>query len=366
MNSLDFLLSEASSFVQSEFHLEVKKSKLKPYSPKNWNKFCQVNKLNGSSEGVYIPTSYSAYVRTDSPVLKSNIFHELYGHGLFIEHSHITKKLIDIIQSKGDENLFMDTTVNSKEQPYGLCKTNRGNYEGFAVWLEALLCEETNNSTIWQQKKDRLPKEYISLFEFFQHTEQKLSRFGFMSQLGFPKVYNNSKVLEVIRNLYGNFFNNIEYIILYGSQKPESDIDLLVISNNQSINYFNGWLDIYELNRNEFKTLSTRLDISVTDPLFTGSLIYGNKNSFEQLKQHIQNQSITQEAIRHNFSEAKKQKKYLQQFSETDKRRKDCTSYSTSFYQNAKQLTLGNKPLTLKKLQQTYTRQFSRKEIVNL
>ncbi len=39
-----------------------------------------------------------------------------------------------------------------------------------------------------------------------------------------------------------------------------------------------------------------------------------------------------------------------------DKRRKDCLSYIKSFSQNAEQLSSGNKPLTLKKLQEIYTK----------
>jgi len=79
-------------------------------------------------------------------------------------------------------------------------------------------------------------------------------------------------------------------------------------------------------------------------------------NSFEKLKQQIQIQPITQEAINHNIVEAEKQKEYLPHLSEADKRRQDCLSYIDSFSQNAKQLSLGNKPLTLKNLQQLYAK----------
>lgn len=355
-SSLDSLLLDASSFIQSEFNLRLKQSQLKPYSPNNWQDFCQVNGFDVDSEGLYVPASYSAYVRTNSPVLVSNVFHEFYGHGLFVEHSKIGKKLVEIIKTGDDEKSFLFDEINSQEQPLGLCKTNIGNYEGFAVWLEALLCEATENSKIWQSKRERLPDDFISLFEFFQDAEQRLSRFGFMSQLGFPKFYDDDKVLMVVRKLYGPVFDNVDFIVLYGSQKPESDIDLFVVSNNPSTNYFNGWLDVYELNREEFNQLSTNLDIGVTDPLFTGRLIYGDINSFERLKQQIQNQSITQEAITHNLAEAEKQRDALQHFSETDKRRKDCLSYIDSFSQNAGQLSLGNKPLTLTNLKELYAK----------
>ncbi len=305
---------------------------------------------------MYVPASYSAYVRVDSPVLVSNVFHEYFGHGLFCEHSQIGKRLVDIIQNNGDEKPFLFDEVNPREQSLGLCKTNIANYEGFAVWLEVLLCEETDNSKVWQLKKDRLPDGFVSLFEFFQDAEQRLSRFGFMSQLGFPKFYDDDKVLEVVRRVYGSAFNNVDFVVLYGSQKPDSDIDLFVVSTNPSRNYFNGWLDIYELNRDEFYHALRHFDISVTDPLFSGKLIYGDKNSFEQLKQKVLEQPITPEAVVYNLTEAEKQRELLPYIPETDKRRKYCLSYINSFSQNAEQLSLGNKPLTLKNLQQIYVK----------
>lgn len=356
MLTLDSLLLDASSFVTFEFGFDIKKSKLKPYSRESWQEFCQVNGFDVNSEGLYVPASYSAYVQTDSPCLISNIFHELYGHGLFVEHSQIGKKITDIIQNKGDEKSFMLDEINSQTQMFGIAKQNIHNYEGFSVWLEALLCEETDNSKVWQLKRKRLPDDFVSLFEYFQDAEQKFTRFGLMSQLGFPKFYDDDNVLEVVKRLYGSTFENIDFAVLYGSKKPESDIDLFIVSNNQSTNYFNGWLDIYELHREEFNKKSLNLDISVTDPLFSGKLIYGNINFFEGVKQKIQNRSITQEAITHNSTEAEKQKEYLPQFSETDKRRQNCLSYIESFSHNAEQLSLGNKSLTLRNIQQLYAK----------
>jgi hypothetical protein len=352
--TLDSLLSDASSFVKSEFNLELQKSQLKIYSRANWQEFCSTNGFDVNSEGLYVPASYSAYLQNESPVVISNAFHELYGHGLFCEHSQIGKKWVEIIQSHGNEKGFLYEEINPQKSYAGFCKTNIGNYEGFALWLEALLCKETGTGNIWQMKKDRLPEDYVSLFEFFQDKEQKFSRFGFMSQLGFPKFYDDKKILDSIKGLYNSAFANIDFIILYGSQKPESDIDLFIVSANPSINFFNGWLDIYEINTREFQDLVSNLDISVSDPLFSGKLIYGNSSFFERLKVQVQNQPITQEAIAHNLAKAEEQKEYLSQFSFNDKRKKDCSGYIQSFSQNAEQLALGNKSLTLKNLKQIY------------
>ena len=35
-----------------------------------------------------------------------------------------------------------------------------------------MLCEETDNYKVWQLKRDRLPDDFVSLFEYFEDAEQ--------------------------------------------------------------------------------------------------------------------------------------------------------------------------------------------------
>jgi len=244
--------------------------------------------------------------------------------------------------------------VNPQEQPFGLAKHNIHNYEGFAVWLEALLCKETNNSKVWNAKKDGLRKDYAQLFEFFEDAENKLSRFGLISQMGFPKHYDDDKVIDVVKKLYGFNFNNVDFVLLYGSQKPESDIHLCVVSSNPSNQYFNAWLDIAELNRADFQNRMNHLDIAITDAMFSGRLIFGDKNTFHQYKQTILEKPISQEMIEYNKRKSSLQEEYLLGYQDDERMKKLCLSYIASFSQNAEQLSLGNKPLTLSNLQQLY------------
>ena len=69
-------------------------------------------------------------------------------------------------------------------------------YEGFAVWLEALLCKETNNSKVWNAKKDGLREDYAQLLEFFEDAESRLSRFGLISQMRRAVVSIPSNIAE--------------------------------------------------------------------------------------------------------------------------------------------------------------------------
>lgn len=356
MKPIDSILENTSFFIFSLFGLDINKSKLKYYSKENWKEFCNLNNFKQESEGLYIPASYTAYVRTDSPFLMSNIFHELYGHGLFVEHSVIGKELVDIINSNQEHNKQNDFLFNKiNKQKFGICDYNIYNYEGFAFWLESILCEETDNTRIWNIKKDNLSKDYQDLFNHFKDAEEKLSRFGLISQMGFPKIYDNDKVLNSLQKLYGNNFSNIDFVVLYGSKRPNSDIDLFVVTDTEtkSRNIYNNTFDIYELNRNDFVNLSKNLNISVTDPMFSGELIYGNRNNFEYIKNYLLNKPITEQDINHNLEQSEIQKRILPYISKDDTRLlNNCLGYIDSFKYNAIELSKGYKPLVVSNLKE--------------
>jgi predicted nucleotidyltransferase len=172
--------------------------------------------------------------------------------------------------------------------------------------------------------------------------------------MGFPKYQDSNKIIDIIKKFYDTEFQNIELVISYGSKKPYSDIDLFIVSNNPSRNYFNGWLDIYELNIKDFECLKNNLDISVTDPIFTGIQIYGVL-PLEEYQRSILNHEITAESIAHNNLRSKQQKELINKT--TDARLiKLATGYSNTYDFNAKELSLGNKLLTLKELENKYGR----------
>lgn len=337
------LLYDANDFVKSEFGLDLSKSVLKYYSTSDWDNFCDLNGFDKTASGLYVPKSYTAYVKPSS-FIESNVFHEFYGHGLFCEYSILGK---EVVKSESKDFLY------SKTNPYfGLTNMNILDYEGFAMWMESILCKETDNEKIWNKKRDIMSNDNVKLLEYFQSCEDKLSRYGFMAQMGFPKQHDVEKIVDVIKRLYAIEFSNIESIISYGSKKPYSDMDLFIVSNNPTRTYFNGWLDIYELNTKDFEYLKNHLDISVTDPIFTGTKIYGN--DIELYQRSILNQSITKEAIEHNTLRSTQQFEAIKTL--TDPRLiKNSSSYAKTYELNAKELSQGRKILTLKDLEKKYT-----------
>jgi hypothetical protein len=174
-----------------------------------------------------------------------------------------------------------------------------------------------------------------------------------MSQMGFPKIYDSKKVVDVIKKFYGQNFEDIEMILLYGSKKPFSDIDLFIVSKNDGKSYSNGWLDIYEVNTGEFVEGIERLDISVTDPVMTGTLIYGNPKTYSRIKEMTINMPISQKSIMHNKHMASAQLALSERT--TDQEIKLIgKNYNRSYLFNSISLSQGIKLLTLENIEKEY------------
>ncbi len=165
--SIDSLLRDATAFVEREFGLSVEESRLKLYSAEDWPRFCRANGFDGRSDGIYVPRSHTAYAKAESEALIPTVFHEYFGHGLFCEHSSIGKRLAEIEEAGEDGEAYR--------------RQNLDLYEGFALWMEALLCEETGYSGA----RERLSQEDAMLLDYFREAERTLGRPGLMTRLGF-------------------------------------------------------------------------------------------------------------------------------------------------------------------------------------
>jgi hypothetical protein len=169
-----------------------------------------------------------------------------------------------------------------------------------------------------------------------------------MAQMGFPKHYTSQTLAPIVSRLYGD---SLHFAVLYGSQKPKSDIDLFIVSNNTSRNYYTGWLDIYELHKDDFLHQLTHLDMSVLDPLFSGTLIMGDTDLFTQSKQFFHSKAIDSSVIDYYISEISQLSSFQSLDSITEKNR--C-SYLESFKKNLNLLQQGKKISTYNELSSLY------------
>ena len=167
-----------------------------------------------------------------------------------------------------------------------------------------------------------------------------------MAQLGFPKYYDPQTLLNTIKKIYGGSFENVNLITLTGSQKPESDVDVFVVSKGKTFNSNNGWLDLGQINQQEFEEKIKLFDIECTGALYMGEPIYNPYNLFEKYKEIIEKQPITQKAIDHNYGVAEEQKK-LQENCKCNNILKLSKEYEESYRTVADALKYGEKLFTL-------------------
>ncbi|MGB9748835.1 MAG: hypothetical protein ACP5OZ_04095 [Candidatus Woesearchaeota archaeon] len=295
MEELEIILGEAYSAAKLDLNLELKKSKLLLYSKENWSKFLEKNNLDKTIEGIYIPKEYSAIVCEQSKFLIPEILHNYFGHGLFIENSRLGRKTLEIQKDAGQEEFkeFFYCKKDENEKNLGISSNNYENYEGFALWIEKFLCLKTRNYNVWKERKDALSKQSQELLKTFENSYYVLTKFGFLAQLGFPAKYSKEKLLEYLRNTYGTGFSKIKLILSSDYIKNESElerkINLIIFSNNPSLETDNGWIKISEFNASEIEEgicsipLEKRLKIKVA--LENPHILLGENSYVEKLKE---------------------------------------------------------------------------------
>ena len=125
---------------------------------------------------------------------------------------------------------------------------------------------------------------------------------------------------------------------------------MFVVSDKDSGNLFNGWLDIYQVNREELFSFVEKLDISITDPLFSGELVIGDCGLLNSLRSKALASPITREAIDYNLRRSDEQMRFASFFPEDSRERRVSLSYQESFRRNAELLSKRYKALTFKNL----------------
>ena len=307
---------------------------------RDWNTFLKKNNFLLNAEGVYIPKKLEAHINEASPFFMSNFMHEYFGHGVFYEYSLIGRNIVDLIKRKDKKVL-------------SYFRENYALIEGFALWLEDKIMKYFNNGLLFDLKLDRLGS---SAKDTFVKAESFYNTFGilpFLNFFSFPKKYNKKNIISLVDVLLDKkILKNPKLIIFYGSKKPFSDIDLFVVS-DYDYNYYDGFLDLYVVSEETFHNSLNNLDISVLDPLFSGSLVYGNIDLLNHYKQLIFNTPISQNAIKYNYEMSEKQKIFLKQnHSLSERDVKVAESYAVSYFLNALSLSNGKKIYTLKQMKE--------------
>ena len=121
---------------------------------------------------------------------------------------------------------------------------------------------------------------------------------------------STGELREALRRLLGeHYLRQTVHVVLYGSRKPERDIDIVVVQSEKARGptLTVGRLDLFVIERKQFTALLSLLDPVITEPLLTGELLFGNSASWELLQKKTRgvapNRAAEEHATRRSFEE---------------------------------------------------------------
>jgi len=356
MLSLSSLIAEVNSYYQNLLNIQPNRTKLQILSQMEWEKFCKDFNFSPLSKGIFLVRNLTCYL-SDSEFLRLNLFHEYFGHGLFFEYSKYGKFIYKLEKKlekeerkflKGKEWTLEQLSDFRKENPFFKLINKQENnlvYEIFAIWTEYHLSKLFGFKYKFKQKYKKMSNEMKEGLEKFIDFQNEFGELALYYEMGMPKYYSLTKIKELLKTIFKKKIDSARLVILYGSRKPYSDIDIFMVS-DEIKSFRNEWLDIYAMDQKEFEYSVSVFRISVTDPLLTGDLILGDEYYFEQKKKQIQEQPITQEAIYYNLSKSEEQKNLAKHFPKNSKEYAIATSYAQTYFKNAFFLKQGKRKLT--------------------
>ena len=118
--------------------------------------------------------------------------------------------------------------------------------------------------------------------------------------MGFPRQFDNNTLMDIAREKLNSRYNNLVFLIHFGSKNPEGDVDLCaVLKDNTKLDEYKDsrTIDMPQYNYSDFIRRMKLFDIVITQPLLTGKLIYGDKYEFEILIKKLKKHNPTQESV---------------------------------------------------------------------
>lgn len=300
-------IQRAEEVLEDEFGVKPERSRLIYHE--NWSSFAKENCLNPSSESVFLPKGLTAHIPQESlDKVLPLIYHELEGHGNYCEHTLQGRKLVEdekmFSQLKGEDKLEFASECSAyfqKIKPY---------FEGFAVWMEEFLLNAVGREDIWLERKEKskqMPLDaqhsYFDAYSMLKGFEEEKGTYELWYTVGFPKRFDKKTITNIAKEKLKGRFDDLEFLILGGSKKPYSDIDLCAILKEsvRTDEYKHSRvIDLVQYNLSDFKRHLDNFEIFATEPVFTSELIFGDESKFEDLKSRIKNKSPNEEVC-HNL-----------------------------------------------------------------
>ncbi len=325
-----------------------------------WGEFIELRGLNSDSFGIYLPRNQTAVIRDENPL---SLFHEYFGHGLYCEQSIAGRKLVELEKGLLEEERrefegksFTLEDIRRFREGSGrfqrlneFRKDNLMKYELFAIWTEYLLSRENGLMDEFERKYDFLSEEEKEVVDSVINFSEQYGDLASMYSQGMARRTTAERVTGLLEKLCRKKLDSIKFGVLFGSEKEFSDIDIYLISDE--IEPFHAdWIDVRVHFQRCFEEGIRNFDVRVTDPIFSGEFVFGSRDYFEEQKQILREQPITEEAIRYNFQKSENYKNLEEEDFKLCDQVKNPLSYSQTYLANALALKEGKKLFTKKDL----------------
>jgi len=351
-----YLLDSSKQFYQDLLGYSPEQTSLKQIPEFQWNEFAKTRGLNPNSSGIYLPRNQTAVIRNENPL---SLFHEYFGHGLYCEQNLTGRKLVDLERKLLDEEkqefqsrqFTLEDIQRFRQQNQifqeleNFRQENLGRYELFAIWTEYLLSGENNLREDFERKYDSLSGQEKEAVDSVINFSSQYGNLATMYAQGMARRTTPARVKRLLEDVYKDKLKDVRFALLYGSRKEFSDIDVFVVG-SEIPRIRNDWIDVASYSPTEFEEKRSLFDVEITDPLFSGEFIFGDRRYLEEQKQRLREQPITEETIKYNLNEAETQEKSAYDFSEDSEWRKIGLSYAMTSRLMAENLRQGKRIFT--------------------
>ena len=358
------LLETSNQFYQDLLSYKPEQTSLRQIPENQWNEFAQTRGLNPNSSGIYLPRNQTAVIQEQNPL---SLFHEYFGHGLYCEQSLSGRKLVDLEKklldeekqefSKGEFTLEEVQKFRAGSETFQqLDEFRRQNllqYETFAIWTEYLLSDEHGLKDLFGRKYDSLGGQEKETIDSVINFSEQYGNLATFYASGLARRTTTERVKGLLEDIYGSKLQNVKFALLYGSRKEFSDIDVFMVGNGIP-RIRNDWIDVVSYSPEEFEEKRRLFDVEISDPLFSGEIIFGDRGYFEMQKNLLTEQPITEEVIKYNLQEAEQQEKSAYDFSEDSEWRKIGLSYAETSRLMSENLRQGKRVFTKRNLLCSY------------
>jgi hypothetical protein len=350
------LLENSVSFYQDLLAYLPEQTHLQEIPENRWNEFATQRGLNANSLGVYLPRNQIAFVVGNNSL---SLFHEYFGHGLYCEQNLIGRRLVELekklLEEEKQEFNSIKFNLNDLQGFRKQNKTfqelenfeqeNLGRYELFAIWTEYLLSRENGLMKDFEKKYDYLSEKEKKAVDSVISFSENYGDLATMYSQGMARRTTPERVKRLLEDIYKDKLKDVKFALLYGSKKDFSDIDVFIVG-GEVPRLKDNWIDVVSYSLDDFEEKRSLFDVEITDALFSGEFVFGNKGYLLEQKQKLFEQPITEKTIKYNLDEAKKQEKFAYSFSEDSEWRQISLSYALTSRLMSDNLKQGKKFFT--------------------